>query len=432
MKYEDLKMPFSIAVYLPDFVNKEYGSIRIRGINLVKYLSIYHRVNEINSLEYIDPYTYIILPQKAVVEEDLNKIKKHSNKTFIYDVCEFFIDEQRKKIFYKTIENIDVITVASYSLYLYLCSKTKFKKIYYIPDIVEVEFNRKIHAKKEDLKLFWYGFKENYENTLPLIDYIKNIKNIHLITMSNTSKADFLWDVSLWKNLLNDIDVGISPILQNNQFHSIIDFKSSHRITSFMAKGVPVIASPIVEYKNIIKPDYNGFLANTLDEWNYYIDILRNSDYRNVIGENSYLTALNYSGENVIKLWNMVFEDKEYLLDKKYINIEIPVERNCYIRENRKQTVSKTIFLTRKINSVLDLKDIELNEAYNQLIFGGKLILKINFAKKSIINLFLIIKTIYTLKLKMFLSGFKRIEYRKNKYKIVVWGIKDVDEVIVK
>jgi hypothetical protein len=128
----------------------------------------------------------------------------------------------------------------------------------------------------------------------------------------------------------------------------------------------------------------------------------------------------------------MVFEDKEYLLDKKYINIEIPVERNCYIRENRKQTVSKTIFLTRKINSVLDLKDIELNEAYNQLIFGGKLILKINFAKKSIINLFLIIKTIYTLKLKMFLSGFKRIEYRKNKYKIVVWGIKDVDEVIVK
>lgn len=425
-------MPFSIAVYLPKFVNKDYGSIRIRGINLIKYLSIHHRVDEIISLECIEPYTYIILPQKAVSEKDLRVIKKYPNKTFIYDVCEFFIDDQRKKLFYEMIRNVDVITVASYSLYLYLCSKIDSKKIYYIPDIVEVEFIKKHHVAKDELKLFWYGFKENYENILPIINCIKKIKNVCLITMSDSEKADFLWDTSLWKNILNDIDVGISPVLKNDQFHSIIDFKSSHKITSFMAKGIPVIASPIVEYKNIIKPDYNGFFADSLDEWEYYIDILRNNDYRNVIGGNSYLTALNYSGENIVAMWNMIFDEKKFSPRNKYINLKIPSERNFDIRKSNNQTVFKTILLPKEINRVSELENIELDEPYKRLIFGGKLIIKIKFTKKSVINLLFSRRIINLLGTKMFSSGFNRIKYKKNKNGIVVWGIKDIDKMIVK
>ena len=53
-----------------------------------------------------------------------------------------------------------------------------------------------------------------------------------------------------------------------------------------MSLGMPAIVSPTPEYKKLIKQGKNGFIAKNSDEWNKFIELLRdNPKMRKKIGD---------------------------------------------------------------------------------------------------------------------------------------------------
>jgi glycosyltransferase involved in cell wall biosynthesis len=60
--------------------------------------------------------------------------------------------------------------------------------------------------------------------------------------------------------------------------------KSENRLTMKMAMGLPVIASPVPAYKDVISQGDNGYLAESREEWMKCLDLLRDPDRRAAIG----------------------------------------------------------------------------------------------------------------------------------------------------
>jgi len=61
-----------------------------------------------------------------------------------------------------------------------------------------------------------------------------------------------------------DCDVGIIPWPEVGPAQKV---KSINRLVTFMAFGIPVIASPIPSYLEIVKNGENGYMAETSEEW---------------------------------------------------------------------------------------------------------------------------------------------------------------------
>jgi glycosyltransferase involved in cell wall biosynthesis len=60
--------------------------------------------------------------------------------------------------------------------------------------------------------------------------------------------------------------------------------KSENRLTLLMAAGLPVIASPIPSYEEVIVNGVNGYLAQSVSDWRRCLDALRNPLLRQEVG----------------------------------------------------------------------------------------------------------------------------------------------------
>jgi glycosyltransferase involved in cell wall biosynthesis len=68
--------------------------------------------------------------------------------------------------------------------------------------------------------------------------------------------------------------------------------KSENRLTLMMAIGLPVIASRIPSYEQVIEHGVNGFLADSRDDWLEYLSRLRDADLRREMGFKARHSAL--------------------------------------------------------------------------------------------------------------------------------------------
>ena len=65
-----------------------------------------------------------------------------------------------------------------------------------------------------------------------------------------------------------------------------------------MAMGLPVIASPVPAYKDIIVQGENGYLATTRDEWLACFEALRDPQRRSAVGRKARESVIHrYSKE---------------------------------------------------------------------------------------------------------------------------------------
>lgn len=89
---------------------------------------------------------------------------------------------------------------------------------------------------------------------------------------------------------LLDADIGIIPVDMADDFLPNRDIsywqvKSENRLTMKMAMGLPVIASPVPSYLEVIRHGQNGFLATTPQAWLECLQLLRDPERRGEIGE---------------------------------------------------------------------------------------------------------------------------------------------------
>ncbi|WP_374496143.1 glycosyltransferase family 4 protein [Zoogloea sp.] len=78
------------------------------------------------------------------------------------------------------------------------------------------------------------------------------------------------------------VDTGFNPL--PGRKISYWEVKSENRLTLKMALGLPVIASPVPAYLDIIQQGINGYIARSRAEWLDAIDALRDPGHRREVG----------------------------------------------------------------------------------------------------------------------------------------------------
>lgn len=84
-------------------------------------------------------------------------------------------------------------------------------------------------------------------------------------------------------------DVGIIPVdMRDHRFPesqiSVWEVKSENRLTLLMGLGLPVVASPVPSYLDVVVQGVNGYLATSVEEWKSALDALRDPDLRRQVG----------------------------------------------------------------------------------------------------------------------------------------------------
>jgi len=123
------------------------------------------------------------------------------------------------------------------------------------------------------------------------------------------------WNIDTIHQNMAECDIGIIPV--DTQFDPVVGsdvsswlVRSENRLTLKMAMGLPVIASPVPSYKEVIVQGENGFLATGREEWLECFEALRDPRRRKAIGQRARATVLQrYSQEEQAKKLLAVLDD---------------------------------------------------------------------------------------------------------------------------
>ncbi|MBW2983263.1 glycosyltransferase family 4 protein [Candidatus Woesearchaeota archaeon] len=230
----------------------------------------------------------------------------------------YFLDTTRAKIIYicsappnpLLVERADRILVVSD----YLLKKLPEDKSIYVFDGYEQDpSKRKTHHSQKRITLGYVS--NNVYDEFPQIDRLPENVKLKIIgppekrvkkhmpgkTLFSKTKIPFeykVWDEDTVTDELLETDVGVIPYPDDQLEEDAIKAKSNNRAIYLMSLGLPVIASPLHELKNLVKNDETGYIATTKEEWQEAIKKLRDDpDLRKRMGEKAREQALPYSKE---------------------------------------------------------------------------------------------------------------------------------------
>lgn len=134
-------------------------------------------------------------------------------------------------------------------------------------------------------------------------------------TLRSTGFRTRAWHPERVYGDLLDTDIGIIPV--DTRFDplpgrnvSYWEVKSENRLTLKMALGLPVIASPVPAYLDIVEQGVNGYIARSRAEWLDAIEVLRNPEHRRRVGSAARRSVLErFSREAQAQKLIAVFED---------------------------------------------------------------------------------------------------------------------------
>lgn len=166
-----------------------------------------------------------------------------------------------------------------------------------------IEFPEAIpRPKRTDslLTAVWMGMGGTQHIATDILGPVLKECGYRLITISEWESADVKWSRDTWAMELVKGDIAICP-----QPEGIRDAKSNVKVTTAMALGMPVIASPIPSYTEVIRNGENGFLASIhrLDEWRNALNALRDPTVRARVGKAGRESAKAYSQDVIAGEW---------------------------------------------------------------------------------------------------------------------------------
>jgi glycosyltransferase involved in cell wall biosynthesis len=198
---------------------------------------------------------------------------------------------------------VDQLVVTSVFLQEYLKSKINTEPIL-LEDAIEVpESLSKCHSDKDNVQLVWVGHSDNWKSLEIVYDSLERTckGSFSLKTISNHPEADVIWDLNTVFNEALTGDIAVIPALHNEWSLS----KSNNRLTMFMALGIPVVASSIPAYQNIIETGVNGFLAEDGSDWLKYLNLLKDTTRRSQIARRARIEAFSmYNISKIGKQWS--------------------------------------------------------------------------------------------------------------------------------
>ncbi len=178
--------------------------------------------------------------------------------------------------------------------------------VVYIPDAIEsVKPPKPLQPSTTRLRCVWFGSwtPEKARD----IEYFQNLLNtngfddIDLIVISDHPDATIQWDLTTVYEHLHQCDFAVIPLQHIDEFAKA---KSSNRAVQAMALGLPVLATPIPAYEEVIQSGWNGFLCRNDTEWLEALNQMRDPSLRHEIAQNSFSFSQEFfTIESIGALW---------------------------------------------------------------------------------------------------------------------------------
>ena len=249
---------------------------------------------------FLQPHDLVIL-QKLKDENTLKFIdylQRLSVRTVFLD-CDLPVNE-------KIARQVDLTIVPSNAMAEAYCQEG-ITNMQVIPDAVEEFTSPSEQAQKNhgpEFKCAWFGVGN--QRRWPAVQFLEKIfekpglENWTFTSFSNYKKADEKWTAQTLSRIKAEYDAVAIPVLEDGGEFTV---KSANKITQSMALGLPVLASPMKAYLEVVEDQVNGLICRDENDWIRNFQRLENEDYYQKIRKNGLITAQEYSPEEIIPLW---------------------------------------------------------------------------------------------------------------------------------
>ncbi|MEJ2184151.1 MAG: glycosyltransferase family 4 protein [Nitrospirota bacterium] len=190
-----------------------------------------------------------------------------------------------------------------------------------IPTAIDTDMLTVGKKRKSDSCIIgWIGKSENLEYLLELEDVFRALyerygSSVCLRVVSNKSfyshsGMDIInkkWRLAEEISDIQSFDIGIMPLDDNEWSRGKCAFKA----LQYMAAGVPCVASPVGANNEVVKNGYNGYLADSPQEWIECLSsLIDDADIRASLGEHGRKHVLKeYSiRSNIDKLTRLFYD----------------------------------------------------------------------------------------------------------------------------
>lgn len=253
----------------------------------------------IHDLKELKDPDILVLMSFGEEEYQIAKWMKENNKKVLHDYCE---NIRGIEILEKTKKLCDCLVCCSTEL---ARLESNHYKTVVIRDMIEEPPSIKMHDSDPNiLKVVWSGMGGNAQ--LPsgvLKPIIESVAKMQYLEISDRKESHIRYNRNTWFSDMLTADICICP-----QVHWLCAAKSNVKVTAAMSLGLPVIASPIKSYQEVIVNGENGFIANTLEDWGNYLKELRAKERRSIISINALKCLAPYRIDNIYSQWLELFK----------------------------------------------------------------------------------------------------------------------------
>jgi len=230
-------------------------------------------------------------------EVELMKYFKNMGKKIVFDFCEaLFGYPQQKECF----SLCDMIVCCS-NMLAEMTVNSGYGPVCVIKDAIE-DIKIKPEAIYTDRyakpKALYMGMGGN---SFLVTEYLKDAidrAGYEPVIVTEWDNATKKWDLYTWPQIMCECDVVLCP-----QRVDVQPAKSNVKATSAMDLGLPVIASPIRAYTELIKDNENGFICDKQEEWYEALMKLKDSKVRERIGMAGKNSVSDYRLERIATEW---------------------------------------------------------------------------------------------------------------------------------
>ena len=171
--------------------------------------------------------------------------------------------------------------------------KSNVTDIYKLPTPINTErYFPLVKKNKKIVSLGWVGVPGSMGHLIKLLPILKNLSSKLPFELIVISKKDLVykgleirnieWRLDKENEYLNSIDIGLMPLDDSIWTNG----KGGYKLIQYAAVGIPSVGSAVGINKEIIIHQKTGYLANSLEEWSTYLELLiSNASLRKKLGE---------------------------------------------------------------------------------------------------------------------------------------------------
>jgi len=310
-----VKQPIKVCWLIPGMVDENYGSIRIRRLNVHKWLCTHGIDSKIISdyqnnkdlwqtIKYAD---VVIFTSFGDFEKKLIQRLRQSQISVVFDHCEALFDLPYQNECFGAANMITCCSTA-------LAEQSKyFGRTTVIFDAYEEGPIKTSYENKGKLKVISCQMGGNAEEAIVALKPIVEKLGMEFITISEWEKHEgqppgqhVQWKRETWLQELSKADIAV--VISR---YWLQPCKSNGRATQAMALGLPTLVSPLKAYQEIVAHGENAFICDSPENWEKHLRLLRDSpDLRRKIGIAARKSVVEkYSMDAIGKLFVELFEE---------------------------------------------------------------------------------------------------------------------------